>query len=205
MKYYLDCEFEGYGGMLLSLALVREDGKAFHTVSTLPISSHLHPWVRENVIPNIRDHLTHEHRLIDEVQAQLQEFLAGDPAPHVIADWPEDFVHLVYGVLTGPGTMINIPRLTMEVVRVDAYPTTLPGMKQHNAYCDAMALRHKLQGGCLTCAHRPYGDHRLHVDCMIFEGFWSKNKPKPKNGGADCPRYEQSPPPFPITNAEEKR
>jgi hypothetical protein len=148
MRYYLDCEFEGYGGMLLSLALVREDGKALHTVSTFVdlVSAvvHMDPWVRENVVPNIHKMETHTHRIISEVQQQVQEFLAGDPNPHVISDWPEEFVHLLSGVLTGPGTMIDIPRLTMEVVRVDAYPTTLPGAIQHNAYWDAMALRHKL-------------------------------------------------------------
>ncbi len=33
-----------------------------------------------------------------------------------------------------------------EMHRVDAYPTMLPGAVQHNAYWDAMALRHKLTG-----------------------------------------------------------
>lgn len=46
---------------------------------------------------------------------------------------------------TGPGTMIEVrPSIKFEMHRVDAYPTTLPGAIQHNAYWDAMALRHKL-------------------------------------------------------------
>jgi hypothetical protein len=43
--------------------------------------------------------------------------------------------------------MINVrPSIKFEMHRVDAYPTTLPGAVQHNAYWDAMALRHKLTG-----------------------------------------------------------
>ena len=40
--------------------------------------------------------------------------------------------------------MVNIPHLSFEVHRVDAYPTALPGAVQHNAWWDAMALRHLL-------------------------------------------------------------
>lgn len=43
---------------------------------------------------------------------------------------------------------------------------------------------------CLTCKHQPYGEARFHIDCMIYEPWWSKQKPKPKNGGGDCKRYE---------------
>lgn len=146
MRYYLDCEFNGFGGVLLSMALVREDGAAFHSVSTFDFWSHIDPWVRENVMPNLHLNKTHEHHFAQELSPQVAAFLAGDPAPHIIADWPDDFTYLIAEILTGPGTMIDIPGLTMEVVRVDAYPTDLPGAIQHNAYWDAMALRHKLTG-----------------------------------------------------------
>jgi hypothetical protein len=43
-----------------------------------------------------------------------------------------------------PGMMINIPRLSFEMFREDAYPTTLEGAVQHNAWWDAMALRELL-------------------------------------------------------------
>lgn len=43
--------------------------------------------------------------------------------------------------------MVAIPHLTFEVIRVDAYPTTLEGAVQHNAWWDAMALRHLLMDG----------------------------------------------------------
>ena len=47
-------------------------------------------------------------------------------------------------MLTGPGTMIDIPCVTFEVHRVDAYPTDLPGAIRHNAWWDAKALQRKL-------------------------------------------------------------
>lgn len=34
MRYYLDTEFNGRGGQLLSLALVREDGESIYWVSS---------------------------------------------------------------------------------------------------------------------------------------------------------------------------
>lgn len=38
----------------------------------------------------------------------------------------------------------NYPRMTFEVHNVDCYPTTMKGAVQHNAWWDAMALRHTL-------------------------------------------------------------
>ena len=40
--------------------------------------------------------------------------------------------------------MVAIPRMTFEIVRVDAYPTSLEGAVQHNAFWDALALRQRL-------------------------------------------------------------
>lgn len=80
----------------------------------------------------------------EEASLRLDVYFAPDMAPHVIADWPVDIQHLCDLLITGPGTMIDIPGITFEVKRVDAYPTTLAGAVQHNAWWDAMALRHKL-------------------------------------------------------------
>lgn len=38
----------------------------------------------------------------------------------------------------------DMPPLRFEVSNLDAYPTDLPGAVQHNAWWDAMALRHLL-------------------------------------------------------------
>ena len=36
MRYFLDTEFNGFGGELLSLALVREDGASIYLLYTVP-------------------------------------------------------------------------------------------------------------------------------------------------------------------------
>ena len=43
-------------------------------------------------------------------------------------------------LITGPGKMIALPGIRFEVVRIDAYPTTLRDAVQHNALWDACAL-----------------------------------------------------------------
>jgi len=73
----------------------------------------------------------------------IQKFLSGDDRPIIVTDWPDDIKYFCQAIITGPGMMINIPRLSFEMVRVDAYPSVLEkyGAVQHNAYWDAMALR----------------------------------------------------------------
>lgn len=50
MKLFLDCEFNGFGGELISMALVDEQGKYFYEV--LPCPQPI-PWVQENVMPKL--------------------------------------------------------------------------------------------------------------------------------------------------------
>lgn len=154
MKYYLDCEFDGYNGPLLSLALVREDGVSFYAIASAYAKDE---WVKANVIPVLNDidfsakpqgWYTDRERLGFKFHMHMGEdvakFMITDPHPHIIADWPDDIRYLCQLLITGPGEMVSIPAITFEVVRVDAYPTTLPGAVQHNAWWDAMALRHLL-------------------------------------------------------------
>jgi hypothetical protein len=135
--YFLDTEFNEFGGDLISLALVREDGKSIYIVDECPNPG---PWVAEHVIPILG---------AAEVPAyaggfghRIAEFLRGDSDPVIITDWPEDIRHFCQVLITRPGQMVAVPRLQFALVRVDAYPTTLPGAVQHNAWWDAMALRH---------------------------------------------------------------
>jgi hypothetical protein len=54
VRYFLDTEFNGFGGALLSLALVPEDGEEFY--ATLACKEGLVPWVEQNVLPFL-DHV----------------------------------------------------------------------------------------------------------------------------------------------------
>ncbi|USN14974.1 ribonuclease H [Brevundimonas phage vB_BpoS-Papperlapapp] len=145
MNYFLDCEFDGFGGDLLSLALVRQDGRALYIILERAYQP-CTPWVEENVKPlmgsipatqTIWDHLTPAN-----AARTIAAFLLGDERPHIISDWPDDIAYFCRALMTGPGEMISKRHLTFEMIRAQAYPTTLEGAVQHNAYWDAMALRH---------------------------------------------------------------
>lgn len=162
-KYFIDCEFNGYRGELISMALVCEDGRSLYmiasdTVLYFPQDSrladdrkfipypHIDKWVLENVLPSLFKSYRRPVILSRAKMAiAIETFLLNDDAPIIIADWPDDIKYFCELVITGPGTMIKVPGLTFEIHRVDAYPTTLPGAIQHNAFWDALALKHLLK------------------------------------------------------------
>jgi hypothetical protein len=150
MKYFLDCEFNGYRGELISMALVAEDGRELYLVThRLP---DVIPWVKDNVVPILFAEGAEEATVwrIDLFGAQIAKFMHEDLAPVVVADWPDDIRYFCECLITGPGEMVDIPRdreggIELVVERVDAYPTDLSGAVQHNALWDARALKARLQ------------------------------------------------------------
>ena len=129
MRIFIDGEWNSYGGELISLALVSEDGRSFYRVlgCTNP-----DPWVAENVMPKLHE----DWITLDVLQSWLEVFLNQFDSVHIIADWPEDIMWFCKVLVTGPGTRLNTPPLTMEVLRVDTVSSN-----PHNALADAMALR----------------------------------------------------------------
>jgi hypothetical protein len=145
MDYFLDTEFNGYGGELISLALVREDGESLYIIYNM--DDPLDLWVKENVIPILlqENATTRVFATNRQIGADaIAEFLRGDSNPHIIVDWPDDVKYFCQAIITGPGKMASIPRVTFSIIRVNSYPTDLPGAVQHNAWWDAMVLRHHL-------------------------------------------------------------
>lgn len=150
MRYFLDTEFDGASGPLLTLALVREDGASIyvhHDFEPMDI------WVRHNVKPVIHDCPEPPVASWDReaLAGAVADFLRPDHEPIIVADWLADVSHLCQLLSAGAlywsdpkGHLGNMPPLRFEVSNVDTYPTTLPGAVQHNAWWDAMALRHKL-------------------------------------------------------------
>lgn len=146
MRYYIDCEFDGHNGPLLSIAMVREDGESVHIETTEDAGD---PWVIENVMPRLRLHHAHAALQVPVtmVGRKLAAFIGTDEAPVIIADSPVDIARFCAAISTAPGggySACFTPRLSFEVHDVDCYPTELPRAVQHNAWWDAMALRHKL-------------------------------------------------------------
>jgi len=149
MRYYLDCEFNGHGGELLSLALVRDDlMDHFYAVAKYDARK-LHPWVKKNVHPFMDKVLPSitilRYNEPAELARMIETFLSRDNDPVIVTDWPDDIAYFCRAVITKPGEMVSgIPSLKFEMRRVDAYPTRLADAVQHNAWWDAVALRQKL-------------------------------------------------------------
>jgi hypothetical protein len=145
LRYFIDTEFNGFGGPLLSLALAREDGASLYLLYEPP--EEIDAWVARNVIPKLA--AVPGHVCIRRVaQAQgaraIAEFLKGDLDPDVIADWPDDIRLFCAAVMLGPGSTVLLDRIRFEIQRVEPYPTDLEGAVEHNAWWDAMALRRRL-------------------------------------------------------------
>lgn len=147
-KFYIDCEFDGHGGSLLSLAMVREDGHNIH-IKTHNVA--VDNWVVENVVPIMDLHEAKWSEWIpeNEVGPSIKSFI-GDKitSPIIIADSPVDIGRFCAAISTGSNggwASTDFPLMTFEVHNVDCYPTDLDGAVQHNAWWDAMALRDKLK------------------------------------------------------------
>lgn len=143
MRYFLDTEYNGFGGALLSLALVPEDGGEEFYV-TLECEAPLDPWVERHVIPflDMVPGSLKGPRLQRRAAAHaLAAWLAHDSVPDIVADWPEDLAQLSMLLVTGPGQMVAVPSLTLRLATLHGFSTAANSAVPHNALHDARALR----------------------------------------------------------------
>ena len=136
MRYFLDAEFNGFGGSLISLALVPEnpDAPSFYDALDCPTPN---AWALVHVLPVLRT--TPISR--DDMMAKLATYLRGDPDPVVIADWPEDIAHLAMLMVTGPGFRTPSPKFVFELLDLPLFDSETLSDVPHNAQYDARALR----------------------------------------------------------------
>lgn len=143
MRYFLDTEYNGFGGQLLSLALVPEDGSEEFYV-TVECDAAIDPWVERNVIPYldmVPDGLVSPRLPRHAAAEALAQWLAHDEAPDIVADWPEDLAQLAMLLVTGPGMMLSVPPLSLHFVPLHGFSTAANSAVPHNALHDARALR----------------------------------------------------------------
>ncbi len=142
MRYFLDTEFNGVGGALISLALVPDDGEEFYAI--LETTETIVPWVAKNVIPFL-DHVPfamQSPRLSRaQVQQALSKYLQPDPEPLIVADWPEDISQFCSLLLVGAADMVTVPPLTFRLHTLPGFSTARNSAVPHNALHDARALR----------------------------------------------------------------
>lgn len=138
MKLFLDTEFNGFGGRLISMALVPEDDSSQEFYKEIEMSDQLAPWVRDNVIP----HLILVPSSYNEFQQALAQYLQKVNFHHgdciIVADWPDDIRYFCEALITGPGEMIALNHtITFELDLNIKYESLVP----HNALHDARAIR----------------------------------------------------------------
>ena len=133
MRLFLDTEFNEFGGELISMALVAEDGSEWYEV--LPLPEKPGAWVAEHVLP-LLDRLPVDG---GEFCQGLWNFIRQFPNCQIFADWPADFEHLSNHLARiGKENAWCIPiECEMHLILT---PDLKPG-RPHNALSDARALR----------------------------------------------------------------
>ncbi|HET9812215.1 MAG TPA: hypothetical protein VFP57_00970 [Sphingomicrobium sp.] len=147
MRYFLDTEYNGWAGALLSLALVPEDGEELYL--TLDREGPLDPWVERNVVPyldTVPDALVSPPMSRADAARTIAHYLAGDPQPLIVADWPEDLAQFNALLVIGPGVMAEVPPLRFEFLPLSGFSTAANSKVPHNALHDARALRDHVLG-----------------------------------------------------------
>ena len=133
-KLFLDTEFNGFGGKIISMALVPEKQTDFEFYKELHITDQLEPWVRDNVVP----HLILPPISYGEFQNSLASYLFSVGDCTIVADWPDDIRYFCEALITVPGQMIKlVHKINFELDLNIKYESKMP----HNALHDARAIR----------------------------------------------------------------
>ena len=129
---FIDTEFNGFDGELMSMALVASTGKEWYQV--LPEPSIFNEWVLDNVFPI----LNKEPITPAEFQLSLKSFLEQFDNPTIVADWYTDLMHFFQrmGGRDHPSSF-SFPCQATLLKDVPELKPKLP----HNALSDAQALR----------------------------------------------------------------
>ena len=142
MRYFLDTEYNGMGGALLSLALVPDDGDELYL--TFKTSDPLVDWVERHVSPyldSVPEQLSCPRLSREDAGKELERYLRHDEDPVIVADWPEDIAQFCNLMITGPGDMLEIRHVTFRLVPMTNFSTAANSKVPHNALHDARALR----------------------------------------------------------------
>lgn len=142
MRYFLDTEYNGFGGELISIGLAPEHGdQDFY--ARLPLPDRLHPWVEKNVVPylNMASGMGPAEQSPQAAAEALVDYLRPDRHPTIVADWPDDIAYFCGLLTTGPGEIVEIGALDFQLLSTPGFSTAANSAVPHNALHDARALR----------------------------------------------------------------
>jgi hypothetical protein len=145
VRYFLDTEYDGFGGRLISLALVPEDGgEELYLVIEGEVTD---PWVQRHVIPfldMVPDPLKSAQLSRRDAADTVARWLAHDDRIEIVADWPEDLAQFAMLLVTGPGQMVGTGGMTLRLVPLAGFSTAANSTVPHNALHDARSLRNHI-------------------------------------------------------------
>ncbi len=129
-KLFIDCEFNGFNGSLISLALVDPAGPEFYQV--LPCDNPV-PWVRDNVMPILFNPAIE----IDGFRKALAAWLRRYDSVVIIADHPADIKYFADVIISDDrGGWLSLPPIAFEIrPELSNSNSVVP----HNALEDARA------------------------------------------------------------------
>ena len=155
MRYFYDCEFGRTAPdlTLVSIGVVSEDGREYYGVSSEFDPLDVHPWVRDNVLPQLPPASAWRPRSV--LRTELADFLGAEPA---LWAWYGAYDHVALCQLWGamPELPRAIPRFTLDVRQLwehlgrPSLPTQTSG--RHDALADA----HHVQACWEVLAERAY-------------------------------------------------
>jgi hypothetical protein len=142
MRYFLDTEFNGFGGCLISLGLAAEEGDQDYYV-VVPMTEAPLPWVAEHVVPYLKSVPQMMYNQLDPIAAahDIAAYLRTDPDPEIVADWPEDIALFCRLLMIGDGEIVDVTNIRFHFLRTPGFSTSRNSKVPHNALHDARALR----------------------------------------------------------------
>jgi hypothetical protein len=144
MRYFLDCEFDGFGGPLISLALVPDEGDEEY-YAVLQHERPFSDWVERNVAPflwmGVPDSLERDPKSAEAVAREVAAWLAGLSEVELVADWPDDIAYFCRLISYAPGKIVTVPPLTFRLLNLSGFSTARNSKVPHNALHDARSLR----------------------------------------------------------------
>jgi hypothetical protein len=145
VRYFLDTEYNGVGGALISLALVPEDGDELYL--TIHTDEPILDWVQQHVIPYldaVPEQLSCPRLSRRDAAHALERYLSHDQEPLIVADWPEDIAQFCELMITGPGQMVDVRHAIFQLMPLSNFSTAANSKVPHNALHDARSLRDHL-------------------------------------------------------------
>lgn len=138
MRLYLDTEFNGHGGELISMALVgiaQFGGDPPQWYRAREISSPTDNWVFDNVMPKLETSILDPRTFRQLFIMWVSQF----KDPEIICDWHADAAHFCK-MLEGPDYTQSID-FPCRITILKTPPGQPVSAKPHNALADAIALR----------------------------------------------------------------